>query len=178
MAARPARRRTIPIRMPTRIPASPGARPNSRNTSRTPKPKSPARKWYLPVSRTKRKSTISGHSLRNTKRTVKPNSWNIEAPDFGILKLPSEGLLVSSDRRVLRELADHGLDFLDHEVGCGVLNHMADIRQHDQFYIMRRFRERPRMNVGGDGLVELARNHQGRHPDVAIARRLLGYRGL
>ena len=44
-----------------------------------PKAKIPARKWYLPVSRTKRKSTISGHSLRNTIRTVKPNSWNIEA---------------------------------------------------------------------------------------------------
>ena len=66
----------------------------------------------------------------------------------------------------------------DHEIGRGVLHHVADIRQHDQSGIRHRLGERPRMNVGRYGLVDVAGDHHHRRPDIAVARRLLGDRRL
>ena len=57
------------LRAPTRIPASPGTRPNSRNTSRTRRRRCPAPRCSSPASRTRRKSTISGLTSRNSTRT-------------------------------------------------------------------------------------------------------------
>jgi len=38
------------------------------------------------------------------------------------------------DSRAAREPADHRLDFGDHKLGRGVLHHVTDVRQHDQFH--------------------------------------------
>ena len=88
-------RRIIHIRMPTRIPASPGTRPYSRNTSRTRRRRFPAPRWHSPASRTRKRSTISGPTSRNTTRTARrsnapavgrvfrPNSLRVRAPAIG-----------------------------------------------------------------------------------------------
>ena len=51
--------------------------------------------------------------------------------------------LVGGALGALRELADHGVDLRYYEVGCCVLNHVPDLRQHDQSCIAHRIRERP-----------------------------------
>src|ERR1700737_3139763 len=50
--------------------------------------------------------------------------------------------LVGGGRRALRNLADHGVDLGDHEVGHSVLDHVTDTRQHDQFCVRHGARER------------------------------------
>ena len=55
------------------------------------------------------------------------------------LKDPVENL----GARMMREAADHGVDFARHEVGRGVLHHVADTRQYDQLGIRHDGCERP-----------------------------------
>lgn len=73
-AANPAPRRIIHTRTPTRIPASPGTRPYSR-IHHDPKAKIPGTKMAFAVaSRTRKRSTISGPTSRNTTRTARPSN--------------------------------------------------------------------------------------------------------
>ena len=69
-AARPVASRITNIPMPTRIRASSGMRRPSRNTSRIPRPKSRARKWFSPASRTIRRSTTFGPTSNNSMPTA------------------------------------------------------------------------------------------------------------
>ena len=69
---------------------------NSRNTSRIRRRRFPAPRWRSPASRTRRRSTISGRSSRNTTRTARPSrtqlpgttrqAWASSVPDFARLR--------------------------------------------------------------------------------------------
>jgi len=61
------------------------------------------------------------------------------APDIRNLSKPRRRGL---SRRAARDGSDHRLDLGDHKVGRGVLHHVTDIRQHDQFCIRHHRGER------------------------------------
>ncbi len=58
------------------------------------------------------------------------------------------------------------LDLGDHEFRRGVLDHVADAFEHDQPGVLRGLGKRLRMDVGRDGLVDVAGNDGDRRGDV------------
>ncbi len=63
--------------------------------------------------------------------------------------------LVRCRSRSVRGQADHGVDLAHHKVGHGVLHHVTEARQHDQFCVRHRCGERARMDMCGHGLVDV-----------------------
>src|SRR5438876_475093 len=83
-----------------------------------------------------------------------------ESISWARYQVPETGAAVDIPTSIFSEQAGkpeagYGGRFLTSD-GRGVLHHVADIGQHDQFRIRHRFRERSRMDVRRDGLVDFA----------------------